>query len=170
MPREVIEWALRRQRLPEKLVQMVMLLYDGTTSRVKTVAGKSEKFKIGVGVHQGSALSPLLFIAVMEEATKECRGEGLFELLYADDLVLTGETREEAKEMFIRWKSGIERRGLKINMEKTKVMVSGRNRQQEERRGSQSHADAVEEVCMQTQYCVAYVVGGATRDALDCEE
>ena len=135
VPREVIEWALRRQRVPEKLVRMVMLLYEGTTSRVKTVAGKSEKFKIGVGVHQGSALSPLLFIAVMEEATKECRGEGLFELLYADDLALTGETREEAKEMFVRWKSGMERRGLKINMEKTKVMVSGRNRQQEERRG-----------------------------------
>ena len=40
------------------------------TREVKTVAGKSEKFKIGVGVHQGKALSPLLFIAVMEEATR----------------------------------------------------------------------------------------------------
>ena len=96
VPREVIEWALRRQRVPEKLVRMVMLLYEGTTSRVKTVVGKSEKFKIGVGVHQGSALSPLLFIAVMEEAIKEFHGEGLFELLYADDLVLTG--RQERRQ------------------------------------------------------------------------
>ena len=70
---------------------MVMLLYKGTTSILKMVAGKSEKFKIRVGVHQGSALSPLLFIAVMEETTKECRGEGLFELLYADDLGLARE-------------------------------------------------------------------------------
>ena len=76
---------------------MVTLLYEGTTSRVETVASKSDKFKIGVGVHQGSALSPLLFIAVMEEVTKECRGEGLFELLYSDDLVLTGETRRQRR-------------------------------------------------------------------------
>ena len=44
VPREVIEWALRRQRVSEKLVRMVMLLYEGTVSRVKTVAGKSEIF------------------------------------------------------------------------------------------------------------------------------
>ena len=108
----------------------------------------------------------------MEEVTKECRGEGLFELLYADDLVLTGETREEAKEMFVRWRSGMGRRGLKINMEKTEVMVSGTvGIATRTSREADSHAEAVEEVWVQTQYCVAHVVvGGATRDALDCEE
>ncbi len=44
-----------------------------------------------LGVHQMSALSPVLFVVVMQEATKEARGEGLKELLCADDLVLMAE-------------------------------------------------------------------------------
>ena len=126
VPRQVIEWALRRQKVPQSLVNAVMALYEGTKSSVKTLAGVSEGFEIGVGVHQGSALSPLLFITVMEEATKEAREGGPWELLYADDLVLTAETEEEVKEMFVRWKEGMEQRGLKINMAKTKIMVSGK--------------------------------------------
>ena len=45
-----------------------------------------------MGVHQGSVLSPLLFIEVMKEPRKECRVGNLWELLYADDLVLTAES------------------------------------------------------------------------------
>ena len=47
-------------------------------------------------------------------------------MLYADDLVLTAKTKEEVIAMFNEWKRQMETRGLKINMEKTKVMVSGR--------------------------------------------
>ncbi len=61
----------------------------------------------------------------MEEATKLARGDGPWELLYADDLVLTAESEEEVIHMFNRWKEEIEQRGLKINMEKTKLMVTG---------------------------------------------
>jgi hypothetical protein len=127
VPRRVIEWALRRQGVPERLVEAVMALYVGTSSRVKTVVGTSEQFDIDVGVHQGSALSPLLFITVMEEATKHTRGQGPWELLYADDLVLTAESKEEVVEMFNRWKAGMEERGLRVNMDKTKMMVTGRD-------------------------------------------
>ena len=88
--------------------------------------GTSESFEIKVGVHQGSALSPLLFIIIKEEATKECRKGTPWELLYADDLVLTAESEEEVKEMFNRWKVGMERRGLKINLGKTKFMKTGK--------------------------------------------
>ena len=56
-------------------------------ARLKSPAGMPEEFSIEVGVHQGSSLSPLLFIVVMQEATKEERGDNLKELLYADDLV-----------------------------------------------------------------------------------
>ena len=45
-----------------------------------------------MGVHQGSVLSPLLFIVVMKEARMECKVGNLWELLYADDLVLTSES------------------------------------------------------------------------------
>ena len=47
------------------------------------------------------------------------------DLLYADDLVLTGESKEEVERMFIVWKRALERKGLKVNMDKTKMMVSG---------------------------------------------
>ena len=64
----------------------------------------SEDFGIEVGVHQGSVLSPLLFIVVMEEATKECRVYDLWELLYADDLVLTAELQEGVEALFREWR------------------------------------------------------------------
>jgi hypothetical protein len=49
----------------------------------------------------------------------------LFEILYADDLVLMADSMEELQLKFDRWKSVIQRKGLKVNMGKTKVMVSG---------------------------------------------
>ena len=57
-------------------------------------------FPIGVGVHQGSALSQLLFMLVMEEATKHCRRGDPWELLNADDLVLSADTKQGVEEMF----------------------------------------------------------------------
>ena len=70
-------------------------------------------------------LNPLLFILVMEEATRECRVGGLWELLYADDLALTAEAQEEVELMFGERRQAVERRGLKVNLEKTKMMVTG---------------------------------------------
>ena len=75
-----------------------------------------------MGVHQRSALSPLLFILVMDEATKECRGNEIWELLYADDLELTAEAKEEAEQKFLDGRQAMARRGMKVNMAKTKVM------------------------------------------------
>ena len=78
-----------------------------------------------VGIPEGSTLGPLLFVLVMEEAT---RGEqrGLCELLCVDDPVAAAETRAEASDRFDSWKREVEERGLKISMGKTKVMVSVR--------------------------------------------
>ena len=56
MPRETIQWALRRQKVPEHLIVLVMALYSNARSRVRTLAGISDEFGIGVEVHQGSAL------------------------------------------------------------------------------------------------------------------
>ena len=64
-----------------------MAHYVETKTRVKTIAGISQDFDIGVGVHQGSILSPSLFIVVMDEVTKKVRNGVPWELGYADDLV-----------------------------------------------------------------------------------
>ena len=126
VPRRVVQWALRKALIPEYMVQLVMALYSESFSKVRFGGSTSPEFPIGVGVHQGSALSPLLFILVLEVATKECRTGDPWELLYADDLVLTGETREEVTNMFLRWKEAMECRGLKVNLGKTKIMVTGK--------------------------------------------
>ena len=51
VPRKAFEWALRRQKVPERLMTAVMSLYVESRSRVKTAAGTSEAFDIRVGVH-----------------------------------------------------------------------------------------------------------------------
>ena len=60
------------------------------------------QFEVKVGVHQGSVLSPLHFVAVMEVVTRGVK-EGLpWELLYADDLVLVAQSKEELREKVLR--------------------------------------------------------------------
>ena len=74
-------------------------------------------------MHQGSVLSPLLFIIVLEALSREFR-EGLpMELLYADDLVLVAETEELLMEKLRKWKKGMELKGLRVNIGKTKKVM-----------------------------------------------
>jgi len=65
-----------------------MAMYEGAETAVRTGDGITYWFKVLVGLHQGSVLSPLLFITVMEVISREIRGGLPWELLYADDSVL----------------------------------------------------------------------------------
>ena len=79
---------------------------------------------VQVGVHQGSVLSPLLFAIAVDVISKNAR-EGLMnKILNADDLVLMSENMEHLKEKFLKWKEAFESKGLKMNLMKTKIMVS----------------------------------------------
>lgn len=98
----------------------------GAKSCVRVNNSYSDEFSVNVGVHQGSVLSPLLFIIVLEALSREFRVGCPWELLYADDLVLVAETLDELMIKLERWKTGVESKGLKVNMEKTKVMISGK--------------------------------------------
>ena len=81
----------------------------------------SEELEVKVGMHQGSVLSPCLFVLVATEFA----GEGaLSKLLYADDLVLLIETIKRLRNKFLKWKEALESKDLKANLWKTKVMVS----------------------------------------------
>ena len=141
-------------------------MYDGSKSQVKAAGAVSEEFDIQVGVHQGSALSPLLFILVMEEATRECRKGDPWELLYADDLVLTADSKREVIDMFNNWRGALERRGLKVNISKTKLMVTGK-RGEILRTGRYPCAVYVVKALEQTPSCAQYVISGATGDVQD---
>jgi len=67
-------------------------MYTGAKTVVRTVYGNSNGFEVKVGMHQGSALSPLLFLFVMEALSREFRVPLPWELLYADDLIVIAET------------------------------------------------------------------------------
>ena len=81
-------------------------------------------------MHQGSVLSPLLFIIVLEALSRRFR-EGLpYELLYVDDLVLMADSMEELMVKLGKWKESLETKGLRVNLSKTKLMLcSDRDRQ-----------------------------------------
>ena len=67
---------------------------------------------MGVGVHQGSLLSPLLFILELETLSREFRTGFPWELLYADDLVIIAGSLEECISKLKAWKNGMESKGL----------------------------------------------------------
>lgn len=125
VPRKVMEWAMRKRGLPEAIVRAVMSLYEGARTRVRVGSELSEEFEVRVGVHQGSVLSPLVFAIVVDVVTEEAREGLMYEMLYADDLVLMSETMEGLREKFWKWKEAFESKGLKVNLGKTKVVVSG---------------------------------------------
>ena len=78
-----------------------------------------------VGVHQESVLSPLLFAMVIDEVTENVRKGLMKQVLYADDLVLMGETMEELRGNFYEWREAFESKGMIVYLIKTKLMVSG---------------------------------------------
>ena len=100
LPRKVMEWALRKKKLAEVLVQAVMSLYEGSRTKVRVGSGTSDEFGVTVGVHQGSMLSPLIFAMVVDVVTEHAREGLLNEILYADDLVLMSESLEDLRERF----------------------------------------------------------------------
>ena len=88
-------WALRSVGVDEWAVRVVQGMYANARIRVRVNGQLSEEFGVGVGVHQGSVLSPLLFILVLEALSREFRTGVPWELLYADDLVIIADSLEE---------------------------------------------------------------------------
>ena len=80
-----------------------------------------KEFAVRVGIHQGSVLLPFIFAVVMDVVTEEVAKEG-HAVMYADNLVLICETKEEARQRYVAWKNALESKGLKVNISKTKVM------------------------------------------------
>jgi len=107
-PRKEISWAMHKLGVEEWLVSAVMSMYTGAKTVVRTVYCNSKGFEVKVGMHQGSALSPLLFVIVMEAISREFKVALQWELLYADDLAVIAETEEEVIKRLNEWKNNIE--------------------------------------------------------------
>ena len=101
-------------------MKVIQDMYRGTKTRVKTICGRTEYFEVKVGLHQGSALSQLLFIIIMDVLAEEARPKPPWAMLFADDLMLVSETVEEELE---RWRAVIENKWLIISRSKTEYLV-----------------------------------------------
>ena len=111
-------------------------LYAGQEATVRTGHGTTGWFQIGKGVHQGCILSPCLFNfyaeyimrnAELEEAHAGIKiaGKNINNLRYADDTTRIAESEEKLKSFLIKVKEESEKVGLKLNIQKTKIMAYG---------------------------------------------
>ena len=123
VPREVLEWTLRKKGVPRVYVKVIEEMYEGASTRVRSLCGETEDFSVRVGVHQGSALSPYLFSLILDEITKDIQGELPWCMMFADDVVLVGESPEELGERLEVWREALEGKGLRISRSKTEVIV-----------------------------------------------
>ena len=104
-------------------MRLVQGMYANAWNYVRVGEEYSEEFEVKVGVHQGSVLSPLLFIIVLEALSREFRSGVPWDDLYADDLVIIAESLEECVRRLLTWKEAMEKKGLRVNAGKTKVMI-----------------------------------------------
>ena len=127
---------LKDMGIPEHLTCHLRNLYAGEEATVKTGYGATDWFQIGKGVHQGCILSPCLFNLYAEyimrnagleetQAGIKTAGENINNLRYADDTTLMAESEEELKSLLMKAKEESENVGLKLNIQKTKIMASG---------------------------------------------
>ncbi|EYB86391.1 hypothetical protein Y032_0279g1180 [Ancylostoma ceylanicum] len=98
------------------------MLYADPRSR--GTAGTSAEFPISVGVHQGSALSPLLFTLVMDAITNDLQRPAPWTLLYADDVMLESEQKEDLVRQTQAWSERLARYGVRLNVKKTEYMMT----------------------------------------------
>lgn len=125
---------MERIGIEEGYITVIKEMYRGYECRVRTPCGSTEWFGINTGVKQGSILSPSLFNVVMEginRQVKERVGEIDKKMIFADDIMIWGETAEEVQMQLDAWASVMGRYGLKISREKSEVLICGRDKELE---------------------------------------
>ena len=126
---------LKEMGILDHLTCLLRNLFAGQEPTVRTGHGTTDCFRIRKGVHQGCILSPCLFNLYAEyvmqnvvldetQAGIKIAGRNINNLRYADDTTLMAENKEELKSLLMKVKEESEKVGLKLNMQKTKIMVS----------------------------------------------
>ena len=93
-------------------------MYQRSYTQVRTAVGTTERFEVTVGVHQGSAFSPFLFVMVMDCLTEDVRSEAPWTMMFADDVVICAERQEEVEERLERWRRALEDRARNAHQQK----------------------------------------------------
>ena len=127
---------LKEMGLPDHLTCLLRNLHASQEATVRTGHGTTDRFQIGKGVCQGCVLSPCLFNLYAEyiirntgleetQAGIKISGRNINNLRYADDTTPMAESEEELKSLLMKVKEESEKVGLKLNIQKTKIMASG---------------------------------------------
>ena len=127
---------LKEMRIPDHLVCLLRNLYAGQEATVRPGHGTTDWFHIGKGVRQGCILSTCLFHLYAEyimrnagleetQAGIKIAGRNINNLRYADDTTLMAESEEELQSLLMKVKVESEKVGLKLSIQKTKIMASG---------------------------------------------
>ena len=127
---------LQEMGIPDHLTCLLRSLYAAQEATLRTGHGTTDWFQIGKRVRQGRILSPRLFNSYAEyilrnaglketQAGIKIAGRNINNLRYADDTTLMAESEEEPKSLLMKLKEESEKVGLKINIQKTKIMASG---------------------------------------------
>ena len=127
---------LKEMGIPGHLTCLLRNLYAGQEAIIRTGHGTTDWFQIGKGVRQGCILSSYLFNLNAEYIMRNARleetqavikiaGRKLNNLRYADDTTLMAEREEELKSLLMKVKAESEKVGLKLNIQKMKIMTSG---------------------------------------------
>ena len=127
---------LQEMGIPVHLTCLLRNLYAGQEATVRTGSGTTDWFQIGKGVCQSCILSPCLFNlyakyimqnAGLDEAQAGIKiaGRNINNLRYADDTTLKAESEKELKSLLMKVKEESEKTGLKLSVQKTKIMAFG---------------------------------------------
>ena len=127
---------LKEMGIPDHLSCLLRNVYTGQEATVRTGHGTTDWFQIGKGVHQGCILSLCLFNFYAEyimrnagldeaQAGIKIAKRNINNLRYANNTTLTAESQEELKSLLIKVKEESVKAGLKLNIQKTKIMASG---------------------------------------------
>ena len=125
VPREEMWECLRLAKTSERYIGIIENMYDGGTTTVRSAAGLTEEFKVVVGLHQGSALSPFLFAIIMDKLTENIRKEAPWDMLFVDDIVLSRQNHRELENDLEIWRNALESRGLKVSRSTTEYLKVG---------------------------------------------
>ncbi|RZB55503.1 Villin-4 [Glycine soja] len=97
-------------------------MYDRVSTSVRTQGGESDDFPITIGLHQGSTLSPYLFTLILDVLTEKIQEIAPRCMLFADDIVLLGESREELNERLETWRRALETHGFRLSRSKSEYI------------------------------------------------
>ena len=119
VPRELIWWCLRKKGVPEGYVTIIQDMYNDCETLVSTRTGDTAYFHVGVGLHQGSALSPHLFIRIMGVLQAEIGKEPPRVMFLRMTWSFANIVEQKLKIQLERWRETFESHGLRVSRGKT---------------------------------------------------